>query len=448
MKHVLFILLFGVLLSYASISYSQKLTIGFLSGTNFSDAHGNFTTGKWQSKQGPVSGVFLSYSFNRLLAVQTELNYTTLYYDYQPYEYQYSEDYLTSPIYWQPINEKWDFSFYRIPLFVKLTTPTHLQFELAGGIYFSFLDNYDSNMSEYDTKPPKHDLGYFYSTGVSYPLNNNFRIYLNGRYISGRRNFIINHDSKIGAVELTLGIGYSGFFQKNNVTKPRSSYKDTSEHKVYIKYKGGWNISWNNGEQHNNSYSARNSFSTGISLVYQFDKNFALQTDMLFERKGYLMKDSSSSYFRYVPNENYTYYVDTKVDIDYIVIPLLLNVRFGNPFTLYFNSGPYVGIRLNARCTGVATYEYRSDYSYTLYKTIVYDDIEGYIENDDWGWIFGGGIQFPVFNRYKLDIEFRYNRGSKNIFNSLDSNQESWVNEDNNIKNESFNLMVGIQIPL
>lgn len=140
--------------------------------------------------------------------------------------------------------------------------------------------------------------------------------------------------------------------------------------------------------------------------------------------------------------------MDTKIDIDYIVIPLLCNVRFGNSVSFYFNTGPYAGLNLNARCTGIAINEYSSDNSYSLTETHVYDDIEGYIKDIDCGWVLGGGIQFPVFSRYKLDIELRYNCGLRNIFDPLYNNQTANIYEDKTIKNESFNLMVGVLIPV
>ena len=468
MKHIIVVLCIIALFSYSLPGYPQKFTTGLISGVNFSNLHGELTTGKWQGKPGPVSGIFFNYSFKPLLTFQTELDFTALSYAYKGYQYQPGNNYpifLNEPMTdHSPSWEKWDFSFCRIPVYVKFTTPTRLQFELSAGVFFSFLVNYDNTggnpyiyypfppfinyYPEYNPEPSKHDFGYFLSTGVSYPLDNYFRLYLNSRYFYGRRDFIKSVNGKNGATELTFGIGYSGLFRKNEKPNPENADKNTSEQKMFLKFRGGWNISRNIGEQNNNSYSVRNGFSTGISLVYRFNENSSLQTDVLFERKGYNMQDSSYSYFRYVPGDYPIDEVDTKIDIDYLVIPLLYNVCFGNPVLFYFNTGPYAGLNLNARCTGIAIDEYSSDNRYTLTKTYVYDDIEGYIKDMDWGWVLGGGIQFPVFGRYKMDIEFRYNKGLKNIFDPLYNNQIANFNEDKTIKNESFNLMVGLQIPL
>ncbi|MCK4345863.1 MAG: PorT family protein [Bacteroidales bacterium] len=468
MKYIIVMLSIVALFGYSLPGYPQKFTTGLMSGVNFSNLHGELTTGKWQAKPGPVSGIFFNYSFKGLLSFQTELDFTALSYDYKGYQYQPSNNYLIpfkqSIIDHPPSWEKWDFSFYRIPIYVKFTTPTRFQFELSAGVYFSFLGNYDYSggipyinyplsssvysYPEYNPEPSKHDFGYFFSTGVSYPLNKNFHVYLNGRYFYGRRNFIKTVNGKNGATELTFGIGYSGLFKNNKKLNPENSGKDPPEQRMFLKVRGGLNLSRNIGDQHNNSYSVRNGFSTGISLVYRYNENSSLQTDVLFERKGYKMQDSSDFYFRYVPGDYPIDEVDTKIDIDYLLIPLLYNARFGNPVSFYFNTGPYAGLNLNARCTGIAINEYSRDNRYTLIETHVYDDIEGYIKDIDWGWVLGGGIQFPVFGRYKLDIEFRYNYGLINIFDPLDKNQRAKFNEDNTIKNESFNLMVGLQIPV
>jgi opacity protein-like surface antigen len=462
MKHIIIVLSIVALFGYSLPGYPQKFTTGLISGINFSNLHGELTTGRWQSKPGPISGIFFNYSFKPLLTFQTELDFTALSYDYQGYQYQpkyvfpipFELSIIDHPVSW----EKWDFSFFRIPVYVKFTTPTRLQFELSAGVYFSFLVNYDYAVGNlllssyyyplYTSEPSRHDFGYFLSTGVSYPLNNNFRIYFNSRYFYGRRNFIKTVSGKNGATELTFGIGYSGLFRKKKELNPENSGKDSSEREMFLKFRGGWNISRNIGEQHNNSYSVRNGFSAGLSLVYRYSENSSLQTDVLFERKGYKMKDSSDFHFRYVPGDYPVDEVDTKIDIDYIVIPLLYNVRFGNPVSFYFNTGPYMGLNLNARCTGIAINESSSDNSYSLTETHIYDDIEGYIKDIDCGWVLGGGIQFPVFGRYKLDIELRYNCGLRNIFDPLYNNQMADNYEDKTIKNESFSLMAGVLIPV
>ncbi len=98
------------------------------------------------------------------------------------------------------------------PVYFKLTTPTRLKFELAAGVYWSFLDDYDYYNPEYYggayndvaypgvNEPPKKDFGYLFAAGLSYPMNDNFRMYFNSQYFSGRRDFLT---SKAGKNQLT-----------------------------------------------------------------------------------------------------------------------------------------------------------------------------------------------------------------------------------------------------
>lgn len=452
-KFFVFLLILLILSGFSIDCYSQKLTTGIMSGVNFSDIHGDFAKGKWQSKPGPVIGVFADYSFSKIISVQTGLDYSALYYEYRPYRHPQvvlpmswlSSSIYPTPGYYRYENEKWDFSFFRIPLYLKLSTPTRLKFELAAGGYYSFITKSETGLPEYYDNTPKNDFGFIFSAGFSYPVNDKLQLFLNGRYISGRQKIMEFNNAKNGATEITFGMGYSGFFEKNRTVKHEIAYKDTSEYKVFIKYKGGFNVSWNGGDQHNNSYSAKPGFTGGISLDYYLVEQFSLQTGILFVRKGFNMQDSSASFHRYVPVGNHMYLVDTKIDIDYIVIPLLMNldVYAGKAVTVFVNFGPYVGIKLNARCTGMATTEFSSEGAYTLEQVNVYDDIEGLIRKDDWGGILGAGISIPVFNKYKLDFDFGYSFGLVNIYEPLNGS-----NSDSIIKNQSLQLTAGFKVPL
>jgi|GEM_PF-6121524 len=94
MKHINIIIMLSIVALFGNSfpGYPQKFTTGLISGVNFSNLHGELTTGRWQAKPGPVSGIFFNYSFKGLLLFQTELDYTALYYAYKGY--QSSNNYL------------------------------------------------------------------------------------------------------------------------------------------------------------------------------------------------------------------------------------------------------------------------------------------------------------------------------------------------------------------
>ena len=192
-------------------------------------------------------------------------------------------------------------------------------------------------------------------------------------------------------------------------------------------------------------YSNATGFSTGLSFMYRLSKYFSLQSELLYERKGYEIKGESNSFFKYTPGSNYT--IDNRVNLDYVTIPLLLNVRFGQKLQVYFNTGIYAAMQMNARCTGTAYNSYTNGITYQEYKTTVYDDIDGYMKSTDWGWAIGSGIQYPVLQKYKLDFAFRYNKGFTNIY-SNHYNQTPVENEDTEIKNKSYAFSLGFQIPI
>ena len=138
----------------------------------------------------------------------------------------------------------------------------------------------------------------------------------------------------------------------------------------------------------------------------------------------------------------------TCIDLDYVVIPILLNLSFGTDFSFYLESGPYAGLNLNARSIGTVRSEFRSETSYLSQKIYVFDHIDGYIEDFDWGWITGCGIRFPVYDKYLLDVSISYDLGLMNIYSTPEFINMGNKNDEFSIKNKSFSLKTCIVIPL
>jgi opacity protein-like surface antigen len=356
--------------------------------------------------------------------------------------------------------EDWKYSFYRIPLYLKLSTPTKLKLELAMGGYYSFRGKCE--VPEFTLFPvymndimiiarnsdeitPSNDFGFFYSVGLAYPVAENFNIYLNGRYFSGRQTYIESVSATNGVAELTFGLGYSGLFKRKNPAVNPTPVNDSVSHSFFVTPKIGIAISGNSGADNNNMYTSATGLSAGLSFKYLFSKHFALQSELLYEQKGYKLKGESNSLFKYTPGTYYS--LENNVDLGYITIPLLLNLRLGEKLTTYFNAGFYASMRMNARCTGTAYKDSKIDNTYKVYKITVYDDIDGFIKSNDWGWILGGGFQYPVLKKYKLDFEYRYASGFTNIYSNY-YNYEPLENEDTQIKNKALTFSLGLQIPI
>jgi hypothetical protein len=142
------------------------------------------------------------------------------------------------------------------------------------------------------------------------------------------------------------------------------------------------------------------------------------------------------------------YEVKTRVDLDYAVIPLLLKIHTGPPVDIYFLTGPSIGILLNARTIGTAAYESSYNGGFTRNEITVYDDTGGNIRRNDFGWIFGGGVQLPLPGRCILNAGVLYDAGIGNILRKSVVNQSAHTIADQVLRNRSFNIVAGLAIPI
>jgi opacity protein-like surface antigen len=446
-------LLFLVLFC-SSVSYSQKLTTGIYSGVNFSDIHGEEIGGKWQSKPGPVQGLYLGWSFGKSLGIQTGMNFSTVYYEHRT---TYSPIFFFTPSYndmypaYYPAVEKMDFSFLRVPLLLTVSIPSALQFTMKAGIVFSFSQDHSLGSSYYYYPEPdnikKKDFGYMFSSGISYPLSDKFKANFNVGYITGRKKFMEYSNYKNGSSEYTIGIEYE-FIKKNKTNLNPKPESDSSSKKVTVTYYGGLNVSWNPSTVDGKKYSPLCGPLFGFFVNVPIGHRSSFISGVSFMRKGYSVKDSSSLFYRYLKDDKPVYAVDTKVQTDYAIIPFLINIPFGKSQKLFINTGPWLGLRLNARNIGVAYNEYRSEVNYTIQKTIIYDDIEKLLKVNDIGWIFGCGISLPVVNNYKIDIALQYSTCFKDVFNSsAEGYSQNTYDTDPVIRFRTVSLLLGFRIP-
>ena len=448
-----FLILIAVFLS--SISYSQKITTGIYSGVNFSDIHGQDIGGKWKSKPGPVQGLYLGLALSKSLGIQTGINFSTVYYEhkttYNPIIY-YTPSYNDAmPNYFSQAVDKMDFSFLRVPLLLTISIPSVMQFNMKAGLIFSFLQDhslgYYYNYSSETDNVKKYDFGYMFSSGISYPLSNRIKATFNTSYLTGRKKFMEYSSFRHGSSEYTLGIEYN-FIKKNKANSVSGPESDTSSKKVTVTYFGGLNVSWNPRTVDGKKYLPLGGPSFGFSLNFPLGRGTSFISGISFVRKGYVMKDSSSLFYRYLKDDKPAYSVDTKVQADYAIIPLLINIPIGKSQTFFLNTGPWLALRLNARNVGVAYNEFRSETSYTIRKTIIYDDIEKLLKVNDVGWQFGLGVSLPVVKNYKVDITVQYSTPFKDVFNSTtEGYQQNNPDSDPIMRFRSVSLLLGFRIP-
>jgi hypothetical protein len=441
-----------ILISCSLISYSQNITTGIYSGVNFSDIHGEDNGGKWVSKPGPTQGFYLAYSFNKSIGIQTGINLSTVYYRHKQEYYPYYDIYfpsekLIAPSFYQGV-EDMDFRLLRIPLLLKITVPSYLQFNMQGGIFFSFLQSHDLNSSYFgnETKSAGHDFGYIFSSGIAYPFNDNFKATFNAAYITGRKQFLENYNFRHGSSEFTLGVAYSGFLKSRKSDVLSKTPNDSLSKKVIVTITGGFIHSWNGGDEINGKYHGNSGPFIGFSLKFPIGTGMFFQTGFTYERKGFSISDSSTSFYRIIKDNNEMYYVNAKVQTDYAIIPALISIPVGKPDFIYLTTGPWLGLKLNSRNVGVAYDVTHTQNSYELVKTVIYDDLEKLMKNYDLGWIFGCGLSVPVVKDYKIDIGLQYSAGFRDVFTSAGQ-----TNQQNDpglmIKNRSISLLLGIRLP-
>lgn len=446
-----------IIISCQTVSYSQKIITGIYSGVNFSDIHGQEIGGKWVSKPGPVQGFYLGYSLNKTLGIQTGINFTSIYYEHKstsyPVEYYpYPFDDIVVPDYYTGVN-KMDFSLLRVPLLLTVSIPSALEFHLKAGVFFSFMQNHSLNYNSYlFTSDPdntkKKDFGYMFSSGISYPLANKIKAVFDVNYITGRNKFLENFNFRQGSSEFSLGIAYTGFIKEKTSGVSSDSRKDSLSKKVFVTVSGGFNYSWNQASTASEKYYGLMAPSLGFLLNFPLGKSASFQTGFSFVRKGYSIRDSSSSFYGVIKDNNQMYSVNTRVQIDYAVIPALLTFPLGKSQHLSFITGPWLGMKLNARTVGTAYNETHSGTSYTLNETIVYDDLEKTIKGYDLGWIFGCGISIPVVNKYSVDVALQYSTGFRDVFyNSGSADFQNPYDPVLAIRNRTISLLIGFRLP-
>jgi hypothetical protein len=451
------------------LCHAQRFTIGLLSGTAFTDYHGGYTTGAWETKTGSLSGIYLAYSLTPVLSVGTEIDMASQSYQYKPYDYN---PVITYP-YQQPCPScysfiiqanRWqrhDVDFFRLPLMVTLSTPTRLRFSFSAGLYIAYTLHHeysgsgvtypyymDSVYPYEDPDVPKWDNGMVYTASLSYPVADHWRIYATGRYFIGHKSFFPYPGGRTGANELAFGVGYNGLFKSKRSVSPRIARADSSVTRVFLTPFVGISISHMSDLQYHNGLRKNENMTAGIRLEYRPGNSFSVIGGLIFKRMGYSMHDSSNLYYRHAKSAGSTNDVNTRTHIDYLVIPILAQVHGARPFGFYLEGGPYIGLLLNARVTGKAAYEYAYSGSFIHNDVTVDDDIEGNVRSSDFGWVIGGGLRFPLPGHCQLSLGLDYYIGTVKIFSSSADDQSVPSNEDKIMYNRSLNITAGLNIPI
>lgn len=166
---------------------------------------------------------------------------------------------------------------------------------------------------------------------------------------------------------------------------------------VNVGIKAGLNL-YNIKNSNDSKYDMKPGLHAGLLGHIHVNKNFAIQPELLFSAQGAKYKTSG---------------VDTKLNLNYLNVPIMLQYMFDNGFRL--EAGPQLGLLLTAKADDGTT------------KT----DIKSDLKPVDLGLGFGiGYIHVPS----GFGVDARYNLGLSNIND----------NDNNGVKSFNRGFQVGV----
>lgn len=173
--------------------------------------------------------------------------------------------------------------------------------------------------------------------------------------------------------------------------------------------KAGFNLSNIYGEDAGNT-SQLPGLMAGCYATLNILSSLNIQPEVCFSQKGWEVT---------VNNSYISYYCKSR--INYLEVPILARLSFGDPTKVFILAGPYFAARVG------------SSAEITINNQTSEDDFNGAITSTDNGLVFGLGAKL----KNRITIEARYSPGLKSIDKSALSLE---------YKNSSFYLLVGYDI--
>lgn len=165
--------------------------------------------------------------------------------------------------------------------------------------------------------------------------------------------------------------------------------------KLQIGLRNGLNVSsFSEVTELNEGNHLRSGFGGGISLRYSMKTNFAIQSGLNFEQKG----------FR---NFRESKLADEKLNgtLEYLNVPVNLEFSFpvNKSLNFFLATGPYVGVKL------------RSNLSYSAISSGEnLETVAWKINDNDAGWSLGFGFIFPA-GVYNIEASVKYSLGFSEV---------------------------------
>ena len=141
----------------------------------------------------------------------------------------------------------------------------------------------------------------------------------------------------------------------------------------------------------------------GLTLVYHFNRIFALKADFDIENRGWQMDEFQ------LPDSSSL--KDVTQVLNYFDIPAFMHIGFGKKFKVDLNIGPYIGFKVKDKIVS-----YEPDNNTQLSDSDTRGKI-GLIEYDkiDFGVVYGIGFDYQFHERISLGFDALFERGMKVI---------------------------------
>ena len=190
--------------------------------------------------------------------------------------------------------------------------------------------------------------------------------------------------------------------------------------------------------QINLSQASRTTFNLGGFVEYWFSPMFALQINLLYHQKGFVIEgDLNETIIEQGIPINVTVNAEETIKLSYLSFPLLAKVAFGESnFKPYLVAGPELGFLLSANDYAEATSEAEAQGVHVgPYTVNQEEDISEFFESFEFALDLGAGISYS-FGTIDVFADFIYSLGITKI------NKEDFSDED--IKNQVIMINLGV----
>lgn len=186
------------------------------------------------------------------------------------------------------------------------------------------------------------------------------------------------------------------------------------------------------------SQTSRTTFNLGGFVEYWFSPMFALQINLLYNQKGFVIEgDLSETIIEQGIPISVTVNAEETIKLSYLSFPLLAKASFGESnFKPYIVAGPELSFLLSADDYAEATSEAEAQgIQVGPYTVNQEEDISEFIESFEFALDFGAGLSYS-FGTIDVFADFIYSLGITKI------NTEDFADED--IKNQVIMINLGI----